>query len=170
MGEITGQCTGCFCRPTQQAAFWCTQEHASFSPFFFVNFINFLHIKLKLDVFEILKHSGFQENEKKNPKTFNWLEKSELELGKHCRELSGYLFSWKSWGRGQPEDEDAAGWISVLGLVGMELIFFRAACTVLCFRFVAKTVWITHQRFSRCWAELAQLQGLLCFSLYCPRE
>jgi len=36
----------------------------------------------------------------------------------------------------------------VLGLPGMELIFFIAAYMVLCFKFVTKTVLITYQNFS----------------------
>lgn len=34
----------------------------------------------------------------------------------------------------------------------MELIFFMAACLLLCFRFMTKTVSTTHQGFSYCWA------------------
>lgn len=40
--------------------------------------------------------------------------------------------------------------LTVLGLAGMEVTFFIAAHTVLCFGFVATTVLITHQCFSFC--------------------
>ena len=49
----------------------------------------------------------------------------------------------------------------VLGLAGMELIFFIEACMVLRFRFVTRTVLITHQCFSYCWTVLEPHQGLL---------
>jgi len=45
----------------------------------------------------------------------------------------------------------------VPGLAGMELIFCIAACMVLCFGFVIKTVLITHQF----WLLLTQCQVLL---------
>lgn len=49
---------------------------------------------------------------------------------------------------------------SVLGLAGIELVFFTTACIVLCFRFVTKPVLITHQCFGYCLAARAQCQGL----------
>ena len=54
--------------------------------------------------------------------------------------------------------------LTVLVLDGLKLIFFIVACTVLCFGFVTKTVLITHQCLSYCWALLAQHQGLFCSS------
>jgi len=51
----------------------------------------------------------------------------------------------------------------VWGLAVMELTFFTAAHRVLCFRFVTKTVLMTHQRFVS-----AQHQSFLFFSLYYP--
>lgn len=53
---------------------------------------------------------------------------------------------------------------NILGLVGLELIFFTAAHTVLCFWFATKTVLTEQQCFICCWKVLAQCQGLLCFS------
>ena len=38
----------------------------------------------------------------------------------------------------------------MVGLLGMELILFVAACMMLCFRFVTKTGLITHKSFSYC--------------------
>lgn len=52
----------------------------------------------------------------------------------------------------------------VLSLAGMELIFFMAACTVLCFAFVIKTLLITHQCLAIA-AVLAQRQGFIFFPL-----
>lgn len=60
------------------------------------------------------------------------------------------------------------GWSSVLSLAGMEFAFFTAACRVLCFGFVSRTVLITHHWFSYCRAVLAQPQGFLSLPL-CPR-
>lgn len=40
-----------------------------------------------------------------------------------------------------------ADYITVLDLGGMEIIFVTAACMVLCFIFVTKTLLITHQHF-----------------------
>lgn len=57
--------------------------------------------------------------------------------------------------------------LPVLVLYGIELIFFIVACMVLCFGYVMKTVLVTHQFFSYCWAKLTQHQGLFCFS-HCP--
>ena len=57
--------------------------------------------------------------------------------------------------------------IVVLVLAGMELIFFTAAHTVVCFGFMTKTVLMTHLRFSHCWAVLTQPPGPFCFS-HCP--
>lgn len=59
-------------------------------------------------------------------------------------------------------------YLSVQDLVQMELIFFIAACMMLCFRLVTKTVLITHNVLVT--ALLAQCQGLLRLSLCCPRE
>ena len=53
----------------------------------------------------------------------------------------------------------------VVGLVDMQLIFFSAAHTMLCFRSVNKMVPITDQCFSHCWTVPAQHQGPLCSSL-----
>lgn len=50
----------------------------------------------------------------------------------------------------------------------MGLVFFLAACGVLCFRPLTKTVMITHQCFSYGWTAPAQHRGHLCFSL-CPQ-
>ena len=51
--------------------------------------------------------------------------------------------------------------ISILGLAGMELIFFIAAGMMLCFVFVSKTALITHECCGCCWVVLAQCQGFL---------
>lgn len=48
-----------------------------------------------------------------------------------------------------------------LGLAEMELNFLKAACTVLCFGSVAKTVLITRWCFGCCWTMFAQCQGFL---------
>jgi len=52
----------------------------------------------------------------------------------------------------------------VLVLAQIELIFFLIASVGLCFGFVLKTVWVTHQCFHYCWAVLTQSQGFFCFS------
>ena len=49
----------------------------------------------------------------------------------------------------------------VLGLPGMELTFFLAACVVLCFALVATAVLVAHQGFGYCWAALVQRRGFL---------
>lgn len=47
-----------------------------------------------------------------------------------------------------------------LDVVKMELVFFIAACVLLCFKFVTKTVlMITQKCFSYCWTVLAQNQS-----------
>lgn len=48
----------------------------------------------------------------------------------------------------------------VLSLPGTGGNFLLAAHMVLCFRFVTKTVLLTHQWFRYCWAVLTQCQGL----------
>lgn len=45
-------------------------------------------------------------------------------------------------------------WIPILGLAGMELVFFIAAPVVLCFGFVTKEMLIKYQCFSYCWIQL----------------
>jgi len=50
-------------------------------------------------------------------------------------------------------------------MAGMELDFFIAALTVLCFRLVTKAVLIRHLGCSCRWTVLAQRQGPLCCSL-----
>lgn len=55
---------------------------------------------------------------------------------------------------------------SVLGLMGMELMFFTADCTMPCFRFLTKTVLVMHKCFSSCRTGPTRHQGLHCFSLY----
>lgn len=60
-------------------------------------------------------------------------------------------------------------WLSVLGLAGMELTFFRVVGMVLCFRLVTETMLITHQFFSCCWAVFAQPKGSL-FLILPPRD
>ena len=52
----------------------------------------------------------------------------------------------------------------MLGLTGIELIFFLVAGMGLCFGFVLKTVLITEGCFPYCWAVLVLSQGLFCFS------
>lgn len=52
----------------------------------------------------------------------------------------------------------------------MELNFFRADHTLLCFGFVTKTVLITHHCFSYHWEVLAQCQGFLFFLLRPPQQ
>lgn len=52
----------------------------------------------------------------------------------------------------------------------MELIFFTAARMVLCFIFAIKTVLITQQCFTCCWAVLARGQGLLFLTLPPPQS
>lgn len=56
-------------------------------------------------------------------------------------------------------------WRVILGLTGIALIFFMAACIVLCFGFVTKTVLIANQCFCCCWEVLAEhwsFSFLLC--------
>jgi len=52
----------------------------------------------------------------------------------------------------------------VVDLARIKLIFFIAADSTLCFRFVTKTLLITDQSSSFCCTVFAQRQGLLCFS------
>ena len=49
--------------------------------------------------------------------------------------------------------------LAVLGLVGMELVFFITACRVLCFSFVTKAVLTAHQCFSYCRTVLAHIKN-----------
>lgn len=58
-------------------------------------------------------------------------------------------------------------YITVLDLAGMELAFSTAACMMLSFAFVTKTVFTAHPCFGCCWTVLMQSQGLLSFTL-CP--
>ena len=59
--------------------------------------------------------------------------------------------------------------ISSLAVARMELSSVSAPCTVLHFRFVAKTVLITQQCFGCCWTVLAHCQHALFFPL-CPQQ
>lgn len=56
--------------------------------------------------------------------------------------------------------------MSVLVLVGVELILFKVASVGLCLGFLLKTLLITECCFRFCCAMFAQAQGLFCFSLY----
>lgn len=55
---------------------------------------------------------------------------------------------------------------NILVPVGMQLIFFTAAFTVLWFWFVTKTALIQQQCFICCWKVLVQCQDLHCFLLW----
>lgn len=51
-------------------------------------------------------------------------------------------------------------YITALVLAGTELIFLTVASTLLCSGFMMKTVLVTHQCFSSCWAVLIWSQSL----------
>lgn len=87
----------------------------------------------------------------------------------------GSYHLWKrlpqGWGLAWLKEASLVGFCSLsfcAGSGGVELIFFMAAWTVLCFGFVAKPVLI-HQWFGYCWKVLTQLPGLLVFTL-CPQS
>lgn len=50
-------------------------------------------------------------------------------------------------------------------MVGMEWVFFKAACMVLHFGFVMKTLLITQKCFSYCWKVLAQCHIKSCSAI-----
>lgn len=56
--------------------------------------------------------------------------------------------------------------VTALVLVGVELIFFRVAGMVLCFRFVLKTVWLYRDVFAIAELQLHSIKAFFCF-LYC---
>ena len=64
------------------------------------------------------------------------------------------------------ESNDAC--LAVLGLDGMELMFFTSACVVLCFGFVTNTALIRQQRFGHCKAMLAQYRRFIFLTLPLP--
>lgn len=63
---------------------------------------------------------------------------------------------------------DSDSGVCILGLLGMELIFFIAVCMVLWFRVVTKTVLFNIAMF--CLTVLAQHQALLCSFTLLPQQ